>query len=141
MKSCLAASSRIWRFLCRAGWVTLLVACSAQPEPEALWPATEDRIQQRSVPTSAGVIEELLTTAEQHRAQEDWQALIDVAEQGIRINRRLPQWYLLLAESYLALAQPGQARHFIEQGRRYCHADSFVCSQMVQLSKTLHIER
>ncbi|BFM14161.1 hypothetical protein R50073_03440 [Maricurvus nonylphenolicus] len=79
--------------------------------------------------------------AKQHKAQEDWQAVIEVAEQGIRINRRLPQWYLLLAESYLALSQPGQAQHFVEQGRRYCRVDSSVCTQLVQLSKTLHISR
>lgn len=121
------------------GLIILLAGCSSQPEPEALWPAPEQKQQQRTVTSSARVVDELLTTAEQHRQQENWQALIDVAEQGVRINRRLPHWYLLLAESYAAQAQPQQARRFVDLGRRYCRVDASVCAQLVQLSKTLHI--
>src|SRR5690554_5757520 len=49
----------------------------------------------------------------------DFQGAIASAERGLRIDRREPALYLLLARSYLELAQPRQADEFARQGLRY----------------------
>src|SRR5690625_3439472 len=41
------------------------------------------------------------------------------AERGLRIDRREPAVYLLLARSYLELAQPRRADEFARQGLRF----------------------
>lgn len=49
----------------------------------------------------------------------DYQGAIANAERGLRIDRREPALYLLLARSYMELAQPRQADEFARQGLRY----------------------
>jgi Tfp pilus assembly protein PilF len=49
----------------------------------------------------------------------DWQAAIVSAERGLRIDRREPELYLLLATSYWELADGDRARQFARQGLRY----------------------
>lgn len=49
----------------------------------------------------------------------DYQGAIASAERGLRIDRREPALYLLLARSYLELAQPRQADEFARQGLRF----------------------
>lgn len=49
----------------------------------------------------------------------NWQAAIVIAERGLRIDRREPEFYLLLAKSYWALAERDRARQFARQGLRY----------------------
>ncbi|MDQ2077647.1 tetratricopeptide repeat protein [Marinimicrobium sp. ABcell2] len=49
----------------------------------------------------------------------DYQGAIASAERGLRIDRREPALYLLLAQSYLELARPRQADEFARQGLRY----------------------
>ncbi len=145
---------------CRCGRIftvllfsVLVLACSRQPQPEELWPSAQSpSIQSPStqsqtnstvkssrqdapVAVAEGVVVQLLGQAEANRQQQDWHGVIAVAEQGLRINRRMPQWYVLLAESYLAMLQPKVADAFVMQGQRYCRSTSKECAELLQLQQ------
>jgi hypothetical protein len=126
----------------------LVLACSRQPQPEALWPSAQSPStpsqtsstvkssrQETPVAVAEGVAAQLLGQAEANRRQQDWHGVIAVAEQGLRINRRMPHWYVLLAESYLAMQQPKVADAFVMQGQRYCRSTSKECAELLQLQQ------
>ena len=123
----------------------LALACSRQPQPEALWPSAQasppagrtvnTSRQEVPVTVAKGVVDQLLGQAEASRQQQDWNGVIAVAEQGLRINRRMPQWYMLLAESYLAMQQLQRANAFVMQGQRYCQSASKQCAELLQLQQ------
>jgi hypothetical protein len=152
-------SNRVESF-CRRGRIfalllfsVLVLACSRQPQPEELWPSVhspskatskapsqsntveEASRQDAPVAVAEGVVAQLLGQAEANRQQQDWYGVIAVAEQGLRINRRMPQWYVLLAESYLAMQQPKVADAFVMQGQRYCRSTSKECAELLQLQQ------
>lgn len=147
-------SSRVERF-CRCGRVfavlllsVLMLACSRQPQPEALWPSaqsqdsnTAEEVSRQNVPVAVaeGVVAQLLGQAEASRQQQDWHGVIAVAEQGLHINRRMPQWYVLLAESYLAMQQPKLADAFVMQGQRYCRSTSKECAELLRLQQQVRV--
>lgn len=56
--------------------------------------------------------------------QGDYEAAIAVAERGLRIDRREPELYLIMAQSYLALDRSGKSAQFARQGMRHCPPDS-----------------
>lgn len=117
-----------------------LVGCAGQPDgpaPETLWPSAKSTTAgpqptTQQAPTSPAV-RSLLADADASMRQRDWQAVISIAEQGLHIDRREPRWYLLLAESYLALTQPDQSKLFAGQGLRYCR-DEQMCQRLHQLA-------
>lgn len=82
--------------------------------PEVATPAPEP-----TVARAADAIDSLAVTAAQDYQRGDYQTAIATAERGLRINRRSPDLYLVMAQSYLKLNQPARARSFIEQGLRY----------------------
>ena len=117
-----------------------LAGCAVQPDgpaPETLWPSA------RSLPENSDTaideaprnpaVRGLLADADASMRQQDWQAVISIAEQGLHIDRREPRWYLLLAESYLALTRPDQSMAFAGQGLRYCR-DEPICQRLRQLA-------
>ncbi|HMW70483.1 MAG TPA: tetratricopeptide repeat protein, partial [Cellvibrionaceae bacterium] len=54
----------------------------------------------------------------------NYQTAISTAERGLRIDRRAPALYLVMAQSYLALNQPTQAAQFANQGLRFSQSGS-----------------
>lgn len=56
--------------------------------------------------------------------QGDYNSAIASAERGLRIDRREPEFYLVLAQCYLELARPVQAQQFALQGLRHTPPDS-----------------
>lgn len=114
----------------QASWVLLVILVSlggcairtvqdSEPEPPA----------SRSQPSTpeAPPVQALSQMLQDSRAQLDarnWQAAIVSAERGLRINRREPELYLLLAKSYWGLAKLDRARQFARQGLRYVNDPS-----------------
>ena len=82
--------------------------------PDETTPAPEP-----TVARGAEAIDSLAVTAAQDYNRGDYQAAIATAERGLRINRRSPDLYLVLAQSYLKLGQQDRARSFVGQGLRY----------------------
>lgn len=63
----------------------------------------------------------------QARAQynaRNYPAAIATAERGLRIDRRTPELYLVLAQSYLQQSNPQQAQQFVQQGLRFAQPGS-----------------
>lgn len=81
------------------------------PEPQV---ETVEQVPERN-PAVDGLIEQAGLAYQSG----DYQGAIASAERGLRIDRREPALYLLLARSYLELAQPRQADEFARQGLRY----------------------
>lgn len=61
----------------------------------------------------------LVSQAQTQFGQGNYQSAIATAERGLRIERRSPELYLVLAKSYLKLGQADQAAQFANQGLRY----------------------
>lgn len=100
----------------------LVSGCSSVGKPSQLWPA-----EPVDKPSSVAPVDALQAQWQQEASSamqaQDWYTAIDIAERGIRFNRREPVWYLVMAESYLALAEWQQAESFARQGQRFSGPD------------------
>jgi len=65
----------------------------------------------------------------------DYNSAIQSAERGLRIDRREPEFYLVLAQSYLELAQPAQAEQFARQGLRHSLPDSHLYQALEEVKQ------
>lgn len=112
------------RYPIRALWagigLTMLAACVGplEREPDEA-PATD----QEQDPGTAAVIS-LIEQSRLAYEHGDYNSAIQSAERGLRIDRREPELYLVLAQSYLELARPAQAEQFAQQGLRHSLPDS-----------------
>ena len=78
-----------------------------EPQPEA--------------PVSArGAVDALQRQSSESLARGDWQAAINAAEHGLRVDRRYAPFYRLLGASYLKKGDLEAARAFARQALRYC---------------------
>lgn len=107
----------------------LLTACVGPLERPS-----EDTDPGPSVDTGAAAVISLIDQARQAYEQGEYNAAIAIAERGLRIDRREPELYLLLAQSYLQLARPDQARQFAQQGLRYSPPDSHLYQALEAVS-------
>jgi tetratricopeptide (TPR) repeat protein len=78
----------------------------------------------------------VLEARAQYQAQA-YQAAIATAERGLRIDRQAGELYLLLAQSYVQLALPQQARMFVQQGLRYAQQGSEVAEGLARVQAIL----
>jgi tetratricopeptide (TPR) repeat protein len=81
-----------------------------EPEPQA-----------QAGPNSA--VASLLSQGRAHYQSGAYRRAIASAERALRIDRRNPAVYLLLAENYQRLGNRGQAEQFAQQGLRYSRDD------------------
>jgi tetratricopeptide (TPR) repeat protein len=82
----------------------------------------------------------IASLAAQSRAQyqaKNYQAAIAIAERGLRIDRRAPELYLVLAQSYVQLANTQLAQQFVQQGMRYAQAGSEVAQKLTKIRDSL----
>ncbi len=82
----------------------------------------------------------IASLAAQSRAQyqaKNYQAAIATAERGLRIDRRAPELYLVLAQSYMQLANTPLAQQFVQQGIRYAQAGSDVAQKLLKIKDSL----
>ena len=54
----------------------------------------------------------------------EWESAIAMAERGMRIDRRVPELYLVIAKGYAGLQDSARAQQFAQQGLRYIDANS-----------------
>ncbi|MGD8175613.1 tetratricopeptide repeat protein [Marinimicrobium sp. ARAG 43.8] len=94
----------------------------------------QDAAEAPEVDTTAAAVVSLIDQARLAFEQGDFQGAIASAERGLRIDRREPELYLVLAQSYMTLAQPEQARQFARQGLRFSPPDS----HLYQALETVH---
>ncbi len=76
----------------------------------------------------------------QSRAQynsRDYAAAVATAERGLRIDRRAPELYLVIAQSYLQQGQTTQAEQFAQQGLRHAQPGSPVSSALQRVRDIL----
>lgn len=102
----------------------LLTACVSSPGPQG----EAEIVDRNAVPPDVGApganpaaraVSDLIAGSQRDYDRGDWDSAIAVAERALRIDRRQPEVYLLLAKCYRALGEPDQALQFVEQGRRY----------------------
>ena len=67
---------------------------------------------------------------------ERWDDLITLAERGLRIDRREPEFYWFLARGYWGLANIKQAKAFAQQGLRFVQQGSLLQQQLNTLLKS-----
>ena len=82
-----------------------------RPRPASAAPATNRAV--------SGALGSLVSQAQDAYRAGNYQTAITTAERGLRIDRRAPALYLVMAQSYLALNQPAQAAQFANQGLRF----------------------
>ncbi len=81
----------------------------------------------------ARAVSSLIQTARNAYQTGDYSSAIVSSERGLRIDRREPELYLILAQSYLALARPAQAEQFARQGMRHSGSDTWVSQALEAL--------
>ena len=96
------------------------------PQPKPAGPA----------PTSNAVIS-LVTQARAQYAAKNYQAAVATAERGLRIDRRSPELYLVLAQSYVQLANKQLAQQFVQQGIKYAQAGTEVAQSLIKVRDNL----
>jgi hypothetical protein len=87
-----------------------------RPRPSSAAPASNKAV--------SGALGSLVQEAKRAYSNGQYGAAIATAERGLRIDRRTPALYLVMAQSYLAMKQPGQAAQFANQGLRYSSSGS-----------------
>ncbi len=96
---------------------------------------TKQPVQAPAVATNA--IASLAVQARAHYQAKNYQAAIAIAERGLRIDRRAPELYLLLAQSYIQLANTQLAQQFVQQGIRYAQVGSEVAQKLLKVRDSL----
>ena len=112
-------------------WVVVVAGCllagcqSYQPISSNSEPSREQPTghEAPSAPEVQPVIDSLVRQGQQKLRQSSWHEAINIAEQGLRIERRSSRLYMILSKSYEGLGQRQQAISFARQALRYCVAD------------------
>ena len=89
------------------------------------------------VPRTNPAVQSLVNQSRAQYNARNYQSAIATAERGLRIDRRTPELYLLLAQSYVQLAMPQQAEQFARQGLRYSQAGSAVAEGLQRVQQIL----
>lgn len=87
----------------------------AKPAPTVVQPAAAVRRDAADSPLK----QQLLQNAKQQLADRNAKGAIIFAERGLRIDRKEPRFYEVLAAAYRMLGDKGQSEDFARQGLRY----------------------
>lgn len=114
---------------------------SAPPPMVTQPPLEEAPVQQPPAPPPQPAVNPAVSSlVNQARAQynaRNYQVAIATAERGLRIDRRAPELYLILAQSYLQLSMPQQAEQFVQQGLRFAQSGSSVAESLLRVREIL----
>lgn len=88
--------------------------------------------QAPEVGQASAALQTLLLQARQELRQQQWWQAIEVAERGLRINRRESRFYAVLAAAYTGLGNSDRAHEFARQGWRHCHEMHQSCAVFKQ---------
>lgn len=110
-------------------------------EPEVpVVPEPQPVVQQPKVYTPPPTTNAIASLATQARAQyqaKNYQGAVATAERGLRIDRRAPELYLILAQSYVQLANIQLAQQFVQQGIRYAQMGTEVAQSLAKVKDSL----
>ncbi|MEO0443828.1 MAG: hypothetical protein AAFZ92_08840 [Pseudomonadota bacterium] len=81
------------------------------------------------------LLESIIQQANEVLALGDTNKSIALAEKGLRIDRKQPRLYLVLAKAYLEKNNQQQSRFFAQQGLRYRSVDKMIESELRQLAR------
>ena len=93
--------------------------------------------QTRAVPPVGNAVVSLAAQARAQYAARNYQGAVATAERGLRIDRRAPELYLILAQSYVQLANTQLAQQFVQQGIRYSQAGTEIAQSLLSLRDSL----
>ena len=83
--------------------------------------------------TASPLIEKLVQQGDTAIAQQAYLQAIQLAERGLRIDRKEPRFYRILSESYRQLGNQQQSLGFARQGLQYAQKASSVYQQLSDL--------
>ena len=86
----------------------------------------------QSASSTSPLKKKLLQQSQQKISEQDAQGAIVLAERGLRIDRKEPHFYHVLAEAYDLLANKTQSVYFAKQGLRYAPTGSDIYRALQQ---------
>ena len=87
-------------------------------------------IYQEQASIALPIVERMVNQAESALQARDWPQAIELAEKGLRIERKEPRFYWVLASAYAQLSNKKQSQNFANQGMRYVKKDSPLARQL-----------
>ena len=96
--------------------------------------------QTRAAPIPVASSNATASLVSQARAQyqaKNYQGAIAIAERALRIDRRAPDVYLILAQSDMQLANTQAALQFVQQGIRFAQAGTDLAQALIQVRDSL----
>ena len=101
-------------------------------------PPVAPRIPAPVVPNaSSNATASLVSQARAQYQAKNYQGAVATAERALRIDRRSPEVYLVLAQSYVQLANKQLAMQFAQQGIRYSQAGTDLAKSLAQIRDSL----
>ena len=108
----------------------------SQPEKPVEPPVAPQPVTPVQPPAPAPSSKAVSSLVNQARAQynlKNYQAAVATAERALKIDRRSPEVYLILAQSYVQMANNKLAFQFVQQGIRYAQAGTEMAQSLLQL--------
>lgn len=101
--------------------------------PQQVTPQT----QPQPVLATSNAVASLVSQARMQYQAKNYAVAVATAERALKIDRRSPEVYLILAQSYVQLANTQLAQQFVQQGIRYSQAGSDVAQSLLKLRDAL----
>ena len=92
-------------------------------------------IQPESESSVLPIVNKLAIEADTNLSQGAYQQAINIAERGLRVDRKEPRFYLVLASAYYQLEDKEQSIDFAKQGLRYVSRQSAAFQQLEWFSR------
>lgn len=109
-----------------------------EPQTPADQPPVSETPPTTSAPAPVNpAVTSLINQARAQYNARNYQVAIATAERGLRIDRRTPELYLIMAQSYLQMAMPQQAEQFVQQGLRFAQSGSAVADSLLRVREIL----
>lgn len=111
-----------------------------EPEKPVEPVAPPQTVPQTKAPVPTVTSNATASLVSQARAQyqaKNYQGAVATAERALRIDRRSPEVYLILAQSYVQLANKQLAMQFVQQGIRYSQAGTELAQALVQVRDSI----
>jgi hypothetical protein len=102
----------------------------AKDEKIALVNPVKPDVKTKTVP----IIEKLVQQSSQEYQASNYNQSINIAERGLRIDRKEPRFYLALTKAYKGLKNTQQSIFFAKQGLRYAEKNSPIFYELKNLS-------
>ena len=113
------------------------VVTPVKPQEPSTPPQAVSQTQPQPVLATSNAVASLLSQARVQYQAKNYALAVATAERALKIDRRSPEVYLVLAQSYVQLANTQLAQQFVQQGIRYSQAGSDVAQSLLKLRDAL----